>query len=217
MALKDGKQGTVKVVVVLLTPSWPSGLFAVLVGLLASGGTIALARLGSATEQSLIGLHSVYRQSSLGASSGIVGQHLSSNTLFNNAVLFVLWGSVGLVVYSIVQGLANEFRNTDDLLHEMKFVHADRSRLVYDTTLRALTRFGALAAWWIVAWTMLHKIFPYTITTAHFSAHNPSDIGRWLQTLLGFAACVLGIHVLTILLRLILLRPRLRSNSILDS
>lgn len=191
-------------------------MFAVLVSVLAVGGTILLARVGGATEQSLLGLHAIYRHSSLGTNTNLIGQHLSSNTVFNNGILFILWGSVGLVVYSIVQGAANELKNTDELLHEMSYMHIDRHEALHDAILRGLIRFAALAAWWVLAWFMLHKIFPYAIASAHLTAYKLSSVSDWLRTLLGFGLCVLSIHCLIVFLRLIVLRPRLIGNSLLD-
>ena len=215
MALKNESAGTARLVGILLTPSWFSGLVAFLVGIIVIGGTVLLTRIGSATEQSVLGLHSIYRHSSLGINADDVGQHLGSNSIFNNAILFVLWGSVGLVVYSAVQGIINELNHTDDMLHEMHYVHANRQSILRDAIFRAVTRLAALAGWWILAWAMLHKILPYAIASAHLSAYNLSNIHEWLHTLIGFCLCLLGIHGLVILLRLIILRPRLTGNSIL--
>jgi hypothetical protein len=217
MALKNGSSGTVKLVGILLTPSWSSSIFTILGSSLVVGGTILLTRLGSATQQSILGLHMVYKDSQLGVSTNAVGQHITSNTIFNNGILFVLWGSVGLVVYSIVQGFANELRNTDELLHELTFVHVDRHTIVRDLILRAITRFAALAGWWILAWVMLHKVFPYAIAAAHDTAYSLRSAHDWLHTLIGFGLCLLTIHGLIVLLRLIVLRPRLTGNSILDN
>src|SRR5581483_5158345 len=217
MALRTEFSGTTKLIVRLVTPSWASGLFAMLIGITTVIGTILLTRLGNSTQQSLLGLHAVYSQSSLSINVNAVGQHLGSNSFFNNAVLFVLWGSVGLVVYSIVQGLVTEFKNTDDLLREMHYVHANRQTLVHDTTIRAITRLTALAAWWTLAWILLHKVFPYAIASAHLTAYHTVDTHNWLHTLLGFCYCLLSLHGLTVLSRLIVLRPRLTGNSIVDN
>jgi hypothetical protein len=216
MALRSDGSGTTRLIAVLISPSWASGILTVLIGLLVVGGTILLTRIGGATQQSLLGLHAVYRQSSIGVDSDAVGRHLSSNTLFNNAVLFVLWGSVGLVVYSIVQGMANELKSTDELLHELHYVHVDRHKIVRDAVLRAIIRFMALAAWWILAWFMLHKIFPYAIAAAHTSAFRLADTRDGVRTVLGLAYCLVSVHVLIVLVRLTVLRPRLIGNSAID-
>jgi hypothetical protein len=217
MALTSGASGTTKLIAVLLSPSWSSGILTVLITLLVVGGTILLAHIGGATQQSLLGLHTVYRHSSIGTSTNTVGKHLSSNTIFNNGILFVLWGSVGLVVYSVVQGMANELKNTDDLLRELKYVHIDRHKVVFEAVLRGVIRFAALAAWWILAWLMLHKIFPYAIATAHISAYNLANTQDWFRTVLSLVYCLLSIHALIVLVRLIVLRPRLTGNSIIDT
>jgi hypothetical protein len=217
MALQSSSSGTFKLVGVLLTPSWTSGLFTVLISILIVGGTLLLSHIGSATQQTLLGLHAVYRSSTVGIDTNSVGQHLSSNSVFNNAVLFVLWGSVGLAVYTIVQGMANEFRNTSERLHELNFVHSNQPTIIRDIVLRGVIRLAALASWWILAWLMFHRVIPYTIAAAHLTAYKLGDVSSWLYTLLGFILCVLCIHCLVVLIRLIFLKPRLSGNSIIDS
>ncbi len=162
-------------------------------------------------------MHSVYSQSAVGANADIVGQHLSSNALFNNAVLFVLWGSVGLMVYSVVQGIAKELKNTDDLIHVMNYVHVNKGSVIRDTISRAALRFAALAAWWILAYEILHKVFPYTISSAQVTGNHLLNANSWLHTLFGLGLCLISVHGLVVLLRLMVLRPRLTGNSIIDS
>lgn len=217
MALRNSTAGTLRLVGFLVTPSWSSSILTLVISLCVVAGTILLTHYGSGAQQSLLGLHSVYSKSSVGTGTNIVGQHLSSNALFNNAVLFVLWGSVGLMVYSVVQGIAKEFKNTGDLLHELNYVHVDRHKVLGDAATRAMVRFAALAVWWLLGWTILHKIFPYAIATAHVTAYHLSDVSSWLHTLLGFGLCVVSMHGLIVCLRLMILRPRLTGNSIIDS
>lgn len=216
MALKNSRAGAVRLTGILLTPSSISIVFALLVSIVTVGGTIILTHTAAATQQSLLGLHSVYRESSIGINTIAVGQHLSSNVIFNNGILFVLWGSVGLVVYSVIQGIVTELTHTDDILHEMSYIHADRGKILYDAVLKAIIRFVALAAWWLLGWIMLHKIFPYAIASAHLTTYNFGNVQDSLHTLLGFCLCLLSIHGLTVLLRLIVLRPRLIGNVLDD-
>lgn len=217
MALKTGIAGTAREVAVLVMPSWVSGWVAFFISVITVGGTILLTRFGTTAQQSLLGLHSVYGRSSIAGSATSIEQQLDGNTLFNDAVLFILWGSVGLVVYSVVQGLIKELQNTDDLLHEIHYVHADRQNLISGTILRGIIRLAGLAAWWVLAWAMLHKIFPYAIASAHLSADHLASSNDWIHALLGFCYCLLSIQGLTVCARLIVLRPRLTGNAILDN
>jgi hypothetical protein len=121
------------------------------------------------------------------------------------------------VVYSIVQGIATEFKNTDDLIHELAFVHVDRHKVIWEAIVRAIIRLAALVGWWVLAWFLLHKIVPATIASAHVSAYNPKNIHDWLHTALTALICVIGFHGLIVLLRLVVLRPRLTGNSLIDS
>ena len=216
MALRSGTAGAFRLTGFLVTPSWASGIFTFLVSLCFVAGTILLAHFGSGAQQSLLGLHSVYSQSSVAASADTVGEHLSGNTLFNNGILFILWGSVGLMVYSVVQGVAKEFQNTDDLIHELHYVHVDRHKVLREVEIRSAIRFITLAVWWVLAWAILHKVIPYAIASAHVNAYHLRDVKAWLRTLLGFALCLISIHGLVVGVRLMALRPRLFGNSLID-
>lgn len=217
MALQSGTAGTVKLVGFVLSPSSFSAVITLLVGTVVVGGTIILSHFGTGAQQSLLGLHTVYSGSSLGTGTAGIEKKLSSNIIFNNGVLFALWGSVGLVVYSFVQGIVNEFNHTDDVLHEIHYIHADRTKILHEAILRAVIRFGALAGWWVLAFVMLHKVFPYAIATAHLTANSLGNTHDWIHTFLSFCLCLLGAHGLTVLLRLVFLRPRLTGNNPLDS
>jgi hypothetical protein len=217
MALQTGANDS-KLRWYLLTPSWSSGILIVFITILIVGGTIVITHVGSATQQSILGLHGVYKNSSIGMDANGVGSHLGKNVAFNNSILFVLWGAVGLGVYSIVQGLATELRNTDDLLRELTYVHINRKNILREATSRALIRLAAVAGWWILAFMIIiRKIIPYAIASAHDTADNYTSANDWLHTALAIVLCLLSFHGLVILTRLTLLRPRLFGNEIIDN
>jgi hypothetical protein len=58
----------------------------------------------------------------------------------------------------------------------------------------------------------LYKLMPYGIATAHAGALHLTNISDWLHSVLIGVACVAGVHVLTVLLRLVFLRPRFFSD-----
>ncbi len=176
--------------------------------------TVVMTHVGSDVQKSLIGLHNVYLTSSLGANVHTVGNNFGQNTLLNNTLLFILWGTVGLVVYSIVQGAMNELREADKLLHELNYVHANRNAILKSVGLRAAIRLGALLTWWFVLRFIIYRLVPYAVASAHVSAMNLTGSFDWFRSFLAALACALGLHVLVVLTRLIFLRPRLFGESV---
>lgn len=187
----------------LLTPSSLSGTAAILVALAATAGTILFTHANTTIREGVLGLHLAYTQSSLSQSA-----QLSSSSTVNTVLLATLWGSVGLLVYSIVRGLTSELRHTTDLVHSLTYVHMRRREFLAQTAVRAFVRIGALACWWLLLWFTAYRVIPYTVAAAHFSAIHTSDAKSWLRMLLAGIGCTLCIHSLTILMRLVFLRVR---------
>lgn len=211
MSIRSETAGNSKLLGVFLLPSWMSGLIAALAGILVIGGTVLLTHAGSTLHQGLLGLHLAYQQSS-GAQT--VSNTFAQNNSLNNVLLFVLWGAVGLVIYSIVQNMVHEFSSADELVHELHYVHADRRKILRAVGLRATVRLGALLAWWLLVRFMVYKLVPYDIAAARLSALHLTNVSDWARSVLGGAVCMLGVHGLTILLRLLVLRPRLFGGEI---
>lgn len=216
MATNSGVSGDLKLLGVFLSPSWLSGLVAVVAGVSVIGGSIALTHLGGAAQQSLLGLHLAYRQSSVGASVQTIGNSFAGNTQINNVLLFLFWGMVGLVVYSIAQSAVSEFKNADELLHELASARAKRLGIMENVASRTLIRLGALVAWWLLSRFMVYKLVPYAIASAHLSALHLTSAADWWRTLLAGLACILGVHLLAVLLRLVTLRARLFDSEIVE-
>lgn len=213
-SVDDQESEDARLLEVFLLPSSMSALICGLFGGLTVFGTIVLTHVGSDVQQSLIGLHNVYLTSSIGANVHTVGNNFGQNAFLNNALLFILWGTIGLVVYSIVQGAMNELREADKLLRELNYVHANRDAIIKNVALRAAIRLGSLLTWWFVLRFIIYKLVPYAIASAHISAANLLGPFDWLRSLLAGFACALGLHVLIVLTRLIFLRPRLIGDSI---
>lgn len=203
-----------RLLVVFCMPSWLSALACGLFGAFIIIGTIVLSHVGTDVQQSLLGLHNVYSESSVGTNVHTIGNNFGRNQLLNNSLLFILWGSVGLVVYSIVQGALNELKQADKLLHELNYVHANRQTIVRNVALRAAIRLGALLTWWFVLRFLIYMLMPYAIATAHTSAANLTVPSDWAWSLLAGFALAVGLHVLVVLTRLVFLRPRLFGEQI---
>jgi len=216
MAIKNAASADTKLLGIFLTPSWLSGLVSVVCGCLVIGGTIALMHVGTTTRQSILGLHDAYVSGSFGRSVGVVSDRLAQNTTLNNALLFLMWGSVGLVVYSVVQGFANEFKQADELVHELKGIPArSRQSILRAAIGRALIRLIAFVCWWLLVRYGVYHLLPQAITAAHGSALHLTDISDWARSVLAAGEIMLALHILTVLLRLTVFRPRIFDEDII--
>lgn len=207
--------GKGRLLAIYLKPSWLSGTLAVGTAIAIVGGTILLTHVGSTVQQSLIGLHHVYDQSSVGTSVQTVAGNFAQNKYLNEVLLFLLWGSVGIVVYSIVQGIIKEVTGAHRLVRGLNYVHADRNRILTDTALRASLRLGALFVFWLLIHWLAYKQVPYAIATSHQIAINLSNVSDWKHCLLAGLVIALSIQGLAVLLRLVMLRVRVLSSTII--
>lgn len=192
-----------------LRPSWLSAFVAVLVGCGVIGGTILLTHVGGTVRQSLLGLHGAYDKTSFGNSVGALNARLTNSALLNNALLFLLWGSVGLVVYSIVQGGMAELKGANALLRQLKYVNSDRRGILIHAGGRAAVRIVAFGLWWVLLRLLIYKLFPYAIVAAHTTAFHFASPSDWERCVLAAAGCMVSIQGLAALARLSMLRPRL--------
>jgi hypothetical protein len=215
MAIKSGASVDVKLLGIYLSPSWLSGLITLLTGIMILGGTVLLTHVGTSIQQSLLGLHDAYTQSSIGFSVDTISNKFAQNVALNNVLLFLMWGSVGLVVYSIVQGVANELKQADRLLRRLYDAPASRAGIIRNVISHIVIRLGALACWWALFRFTIYKLLPYAIGASHASALHLTNASGWWHSLLGAIALMLSVYVLTVLLRLVMLRPRLFSSEVI--
>ena len=214
MSIKVGALGDKRLYEDLLLPSWFSGFAAVSIGMLLVMGTIALTIFGNTVQQSLLGLQHVYTQSSVGAKVSTISDNFASNSYLNNILLFLLWGSVGLMVYSVVQGIVTELSRANGLVQELRFAQVDRHTILREALLRETVKVVAFAAWWIIFRYAIFKLTPFTIATAHTSATHLTNVADWGRSLLAIVLCILAVHILTVLMRLSFLRARVFGTEI---
>ena len=213
MASGDGVSNNKKLLKDLVLPSWLSGLTACTTTVAIIGLTVTLTHLGGTVQQSLLGLKNVYTQSPLGTTLQTVSANYATNTYLNNVLLFILWASVGLMVYSIVQAILTEFGNVHNFLREIRYINGGQ-HILRDTLVRLLIKVLAFASWWILFRYTIFNLAPYTIAAAHTSAVRPVDLIGWAHCLLAALLCILAVHGLTILLRLSVLRARVFGEDI---
>lgn len=214
MAIKVGALGDKRLFEDLLLPSWLSGLVAVTVGILLVGLTVFLTDFGSTVQQSLLGLQHVYTESPVGTKVSTISNNFAGNVYLNNVLLFLLWGTVGLMVYSVVQGIVTEFSRANHIVQEMHYVNANKPEILREAFFHESVKVVAFIAFWLLFRYAIFNLAPLTIANAHTLAGHPGDAGVWGHTLFAALLCVLTMHVLTVLVRLSFLRARVFGTEI---
>jgi hypothetical protein len=195
----------------LLTPSWLSGLVAVVAGLVISVGVIgAFEANNSQLQQQLVAWQQTRPQPALATPGQTVPQD-NRPTGQNSWTLLLLWSLVGLVVYGLVATTARSLGRAEGLRESLNYVHANPRTLLAYTAEHLLLRSIAAIALVGFAAAFVKQVVPYGITAAHASAGDVMSLDGILYALLSFALIAMSLHLMTILLRLALGRVRVFS------
>jgi len=196
----------------LLTPSWLSGLVAIVIGLVISAGVITAFELhNSSLQQQLITWQSTQPQRALTTPD----QTINSNdrpTLQGSWPLVLLWSLAGLVVYGIAAAIVQSIARAAELEKSLDYVHANRHSMLAETAEHLLLRLTAVIVLVVLAVVFWRQIIPYSITAAHASAADLLSIDGGLYALLAFVLIAVTVHVQTVFLRLALGRARVFSG-----
>ncbi len=192
----------------LLTPSWLSGLVVVVASLAVMTTTIAALHFPGSGLQLLLNDQSNGSQPSLDTGSLAVSSNFSSNELVSDIPLFVLWGCVGLLAYSFIMNLSGALRQASEFRAKLDFTNIDRQQLVQQALQRLALRAVVLVAWVLFIELTIHVILPYAVALTQFSSSAVGLFNTGLDAVLAFAVLVVCLHVHTIMLRLLLLKPR---------
>lgn len=209
MSIQTGALGDKRLFRDLVLPSWLSGLLAVSVSMALIGLTIVLTHFSDTVKQSLLGLQQVSTQSSVGAKAIMVSDNFASNAALNNVLIFLLWGSIGLMVFSIVQVILTEVRRANNVVQELNYINADRHSILREALTRETIKVIAFVLFWLLLRYAIYTTAPYTIAVAHTLAIHPSTVATWWRIIYAALLCILSLHILTVLLRLTFLRPRI--------
>jgi hypothetical protein len=209
LKLSDEDQHAIKL---LLTPSWLSGLVAIVAGLVVSFGVIIVFSLNnSALQQQLLAWEQTQPRSAMTSPY----QNLPENdhpTLKGSWPLLLVWGGVGMLVYAAVAIVLHDLGRAEELRESLNYVNARPQTALATTAEHLLLRLIAFVVLVVVAIFCLRQVIPYCITAADASAADFFSLDGGLYALLSFGPIAVSLHVLTILARLSLGRSRVFSS-----
>jgi hypothetical protein len=193
----------------LITPSWLSGLFVLTVSLIITGGVIGITHFsGSNIEAEYSSYQSAKTQ------HGLLETYRTDklHAIISAAPLMVFWSLIGLVVYLLATNIVGAIQQASEIKSELDYVNADRSKLMRTAGLHFLVRIVVMAAWLPYILFFFHHILPYVITAATVGASLTLDSSLYI--VLAVVAMASALHLHIILLRLLLLRPRVMSRAL---
>ncbi len=132
-----------------------------------------------------------------------------SNPVLNKLVFFAFWCLVGLVIYMLLTGLGKTSVSLSDTAHRLFYFSAKRQVFEEDIGKRLIIASVALLLGFIYSIFFIQTLLPFSILCGRIGIGNLNNISGWLYTLGAFVVFGLGIYIFIVILRLLLLKPRL--------
>lgn len=203
---------------ILFSPSLLSGLLVVFFSIAVITVTIFTYLSGQGTFYDYL----------LGSRSSTVALEQSSgpastldNTVFNNIWLarvlnFALWALVGLLVYALIHYSIIGSEAAVDNIKKTRYKNARVGEMFTDFGIRLVIRLAAITGW-IIYWIFFIKVLlPFCVLIIRNEVGHLSTVNDWYFGLLSAVVLILGFHLHTVFMRLIALRLRLFSDTIVE-
>lgn len=157
------------------------------------------------------------------SSAALIETSRSTITVFNEAVFgnptlnkilfFAFWMVVGLVVYVFISGIGAGISTAEHTLEEATFVHAQKLRLGSELGLRVVLHIIGAGLLMIYLIFFFKILLPFGVLCSRIVAGDIRQLSNWIYAVLGFTVLSAAFYLGIILLRFLLLRPRLFGGS----
>ncbi len=189
------------------TPSWLSGIIAVLLPLMTiidSGITahfkqVYVYPVGFLINHDTTGIFNKYN---------LIVKHLSHNQILNSLYLYLFWIIVGIIVYFLTNKVVSYFKHAVAIEKELFYMNTNRKTLLGSVLRIFEIRIIALIIIWILAAISLHDIVPYLFRDGQ-NIFKTLNVMNAINLLLYFLLQVLVIFAIDMAFRLFFLKPRL--------
>lgn len=188
----------------ILMPSWLSGLFAVLAGLIIAGGVIlAFTATNSQIQQQIV----VWQQSVPIYEPELTkpGQVVTVNdkpTLQGSWPLLIFWSVLGLAVYTVAMYVTRSISDAEAFRESLDYVHANKRSKLEGAAIHIVLRLTIIGLWALFAVMFFRHIVPYGITAAQASAADIISPTGIVYALLSFMAIALSVQLHAVFFRL---------------
>lgn len=194
-----------------LVPSLSSITFGSLVGLVA----IVFAYMAAAFSGSYESAQLAAINAGASSDNQFIGwyQRVYDTVILSNALgaiaLFVVWGVIGMIAYAAVAGVVNGLKEVDDLKEESSFVHADKQSLYREEAEKFIIRVVMVGLLFLAIRAFVAIFVPWAREVTVIAVFESVLLQKVLYLAAVLAGWIAAMHVLTVLLRLLLLRVRL--------
>lgn len=193
----------------MFTPSWLSAFLCVVLAL----ATTILVAVATTYKSSSLRIDLINYHSSTGVYQA-ANSKLFTNTFIANLPLIAFWTIVGFVVYLFTINIIRAISSTAELKDELEYVNVDRHSLIWSAVEQLLVHLLVLVVWVGYIVLFVQKILPYCMNLANIGATQISSVSGIFYLIASFAILTIALHVQVVMLRLLLLRPRVFSSAV---
>lgn len=205
--------GNTKKLVLLITPSWWSGLTAVTITLLIIGTAyIRTSSSGGLVKDGVTGFQSLFVFSPI---YHRLTDALAQNNLASNIPLLLFWSIVGAVVYLIAAWLFTVITKTAALEQTLFYENVSRHSFLESLAVSFGLRLLAVFVWLVYCALFFKSVLPATVAAGKMAAMSSltSSLG---PLLLAVVTLFVAIHLHVVFIRMILLRTRVFSDGLAE-
>ena len=141
------------------------------------------------------------------AAYSALSAQINSSDIAGSLSVFLVWATVGLVVYYAAVGVVALFTNAMHFLQHLSIAGVDKALEWRDVLLGLLVRMAAVAGMALSVQLFASTVLPYVLVLAH-GAVTQSLPQMLLQLLAACVLIVLSAHIFIVLTRMFLLRVR---------
>lgn len=190
----------------ILTPSWYGGLLALILTTVIVGYMV-VPSLYAGSQFYQYFSSSDYADAKLTRDFQSVNIAVNTSSFSGDAAIFVIWSLVGLALYYIVLSLLRVGTNTVTFFEILEYFKRDREAIEREALIKLSVRLCGLLSLFVLYRFMMSYVLPYAlIFSAKALESSPLLATGYVVAIAG--SILLTIHIGVVLLRVILLRPR---------
>lgn len=120
---------------------------------------------------------------------------------------FGFWFFVGLLIYATFSSFSLVVGEASRDVAELHYVNARKEFIAKRVFLRLVMRTSAIVGLLMFSWVMVRLLLPFCVLAVRV-AFSEWGLAGWLWCIMSFLVMVLSLHLYVILLRLLVMRPR---------
>jgi hypothetical protein len=196
-----------------ITPSWLSGVIAIVLGLVMTAGLVIIINLKD--NGTIQAIDSVIKARPSHLLLTLPGQNSSHDTssLASTWPLLAFWAFIGLIAFVITEEIVKSFTKSKHFLEELHYVNARPKDNLRFAIIKLSTRLAILITWLVFTNLFFKEIMPWSIKIANTYSQHLEELKAYEKLAESFIVTTLCLHLHTVFMRATIGKPRLFTSA----